>query len=275
MLTVLILCAAFLHALWNTLVKTSSSSFLQIALLQVFGGLIALIFIPGTWLPAPEARGYLLATIGIHFAYYILLSSSYRFGELSLVYPIARGSGPALVAFLSPWLVGEHLSSLGLCGLTLLCGGVVATGYSKTPAPQHGKAVVFAMLTGITIAAYTIVDGLGSRASGEPMQFIRSLYIGEAIVCIIAVLFYDRKRALTFAVQNWKVGLFNACVASLAYGIVIWAMTYSPMAYVAALRETSVVFAVAIGALVLKESYGRRRIIASLVVVCGAVLLHW
>jgi len=274
MISLLILCAALLHAIWNSLVKTAASSFLQIALLQVFGGIIAFLFIPGGWLPAPEAYNYLILSIVIHFAYYLLLSSSYRFGELSLVYPIARGSGPAIVAFVSPFVSGEHMSSVAIFGLGLLCSGIVLTGLARGNLPGQRQAIVFALLTGLTIAAYTVVDGLGARAAGDALQFIRSLYLGEALSCLLAALLVDRTGAVLYAKKYWRVGIFNACIASLAYGIVIWAMMSRPMAYVAALRETSVVFAVLIGVLILKESFGRSRICASLLVLLGALLLH-
>ena len=269
----LVLLAAILHASWNALVKVGGDLLVRLAMINAASSLCALPLIMFSGLPAPASWPYLLASILIHQLYYLCLLQSYRFGDLSQAYPIARGSAPLLVAIGAFIFAAERLTTLGIIAVLLICAAIwsLTSGWRRWAEP----AVGFALLTGITIAAYTVCDGLGGRASENIAAYVGWLFFLEGLpIALLAVL--RRRHALAKAwAAHWRMGLCGGLLAFSAYGLVIWAMSLTAMTYVSALRETSVIVAAFIGAYMLKEPLGGPRIAAATVMALGVMLLQW
>ncbi len=277
----LVLLAAVLHASWNALVKAGEDKLVMQTLVICVHGYLAmplLFFLP---LPEPASWPYLGLSAVIHFVYYAGVIGAYRHGDLSQVYPIARGSAPALVA-LGAWvLADEALSAAELLGVFTVSLGIVSlTGLPRLRGQdgqgdgREAKAVGFALLTGATIASYSLADGLGVRESGNALSYILWLFALEAVPLTAFTLWRRRGRVVAAFKPHLKAGTIGSLLSGLAYGIVIWAMSVAPMAHVVALRETSVVIAAIIGTRLLREPFGRKRIAAAAVVAAGAVLLE-
>jgi uncharacterized membrane protein len=235
-------------------------------------GLCAAPFVP---VPPAAAWPYLVASFLIHNFYYFFLLKAYRWGDLSHVYPIARGLGPLLVALMSGGVIGEHLTLHENLGVLLVSCGIASLAFGHgLPRGQEWRPVIYAVLTGVTIAAYTIADGLGAREADTALSYIVWLNIVEGPwVFLFAVA--SRRGAIVLSLRRgWRRGLMGGVVATVGYGIAIWALSLGAMAHVAALRETSVIFAAAMGALLLGERFGRRRMIAAAVVASGLVLMN-
>lgn len=289
----LVLAAAVLHASWNALVKAGGD---RLAVLTIVNLAPAAITIPALFFLPPmnwEAAPWLALSTACHLVYYGALLSAYRYGDLSQVYPIARGSAPALVA-LGAWLLaGETLGMLQLSALALLSAGLMALAWrprravaavagrgailaenGAKPTEPDRRAVFFALLTGLSIAGYSVSDGMGVRASGSPFAYICWLFSVDSLPLVLFLLWRRRGRVLQSIGRSWRAGLAGGLIAALAYGTVIWAMNGSGMAQVVALRETSVLFATLIGTWLLAEPFGGRRLAAAAVIVAGAILLQ-
>ena len=272
----LVMLAAVLHASWNALVKAGDDKLvMQTLVISVHGFLAmpALFFLP---LPAAASWPFLALSALVHFVYYAGVIGAYRHGDLSQVYPIARGSAPVLVAVGAWALAGEGLSLPELLGIFGVSLGIVSLTGLPGSGRDHGetKAIAFALMTGLTIAAYTLTDGMGVRRAGNALSYILWLFALEAVPLTAFALWRRRGRIAAAFRPHLLTGFIGSLLSGLAYGIVIWAMSVAPMAHVVALRETSVLIAAAIGSLVLKERFGRRRIVAAGIVAAGAVLLQ-
>jgi drug/metabolite transporter (DMT)-like permease len=271
----LVLLAALLHASWNAVVKSDSDRLVSMGLVMLAGTFLGLAVVP--FVPSLEAAAwpYLIASILIHNFYYFFLLKAYRWGDLSHVYPIARGLGPLLVALASARLIGEHLAVHEIGGVALVSCGIASLAFGHgLPRGGEWRPVVYAVLTGITISAYTIADGLGARHAGNAFSYIAWLNVAEGPWVFLFALVVRRGSIVLYLRRTWWRGLAGGVIATIGYGIAIWALSLGAMAHVAALRETSVIFAAAIGALLLHEGFGRRRIVAASVVAAGLVLMN-
>jgi drug/metabolite transporter (DMT)-like permease len=272
----LVLLAALLHASWNALVKSGTDRQTSMALVMLTGMPIGLVLLPFTGGMTGEAWIWLAASTLVHCLYYASLLQAYRFGDLSQVYPIARGLGPLTVALCSGLVFSEALAPRELLGVAIVSVGIgsLAFGGRRTPL-ENRQALIFAVLTGFSIAAYTIIDARGVRAAHDPFAYIAWLNIAEGPwVAIFA--YATRGRAfLTAARLGWRRGVAGGAVAAGGYGIAMWAFSHSGAAHVAALREVSVIFAAVIGAVLLGEGFGWRRVLAAVLVAGGLVLMNW
>ncbi len=273
-----VLLAAALHAGWNAMAKISGDGLLAMGLISFGSGCIALMAAPFLGLPEPAAWPWLVASALIHIVYRTALGLAYNSGDMSLVYPIARGSGP-LLATLGLAAVGyEILSPLMLAGVLLVAGSVILAGLSRAPSLMGQAAslrpVGLALLTGITIAAYTAVDGIGGRANnGNGMQYVVWLMMLDCFPFAAMVWWVRRAQFWPALRGQWK-SVFGASGMSMtAYGLSIWGMSLAPIGAVAALRETSILFGILLARLWLKEHVGPKRLLAALGIVAGAVLL--
>jgi drug/metabolite transporter (DMT)-like permease len=271
----LVLLAALLHASWNAVVKSDSDRLVSMGLVMLAGCFLGLAVVP--FVPFLEATAwpYLIASVLIHNFYYFFLLKAYRWGDLSHVYPIARGLGPLLVALGSGGLIGEHLAFHEIGGVVLVSFGIASLAFGHgLPRGHEWRPVIYAVLTGITISAYTIADGLGARHAGNAFSYIAWLNVAEGPWVFLFALAVRRGSIVLYLRRSWWRGLAGGVVATIGYGIAIWALSLGAMAHVAALRETSVIFAAAMGALLLRESFGRRRIVAASIVAAGLVLMN-
>src|SRR5579862_1581449 len=214
----LVLLAALLHASWNAVLKVAPDRVTTSAVMNLTGlaagGLLA-FFVAA---PAPASWVFILLSVAIHFAYFVFLLGSYRYGDLSQVYPLARGVAPLIVAFVSPWLIGEHLARVQLAGVILLCLGILSLAFNRVRLRElvEWKPVAMALATGASIAAYTVVDGLGVRVSGSPAGYIAWLFVLDGI-SMAGVAGWLRGRALGSAVRSiWEPAVLGGLVAMLA-----------------------------------------------------------
>ncbi|MBF9234461.1 EamA family transporter [Microvirga alba] len=272
---VAVLVAASMHAGWNALVKVGLDRFSSIVLLGLSGMGICLVLLPFFPLPAPAAWPWLFASALIHVCYKLSLVKAYEHGDLSQVYPLARGTAPLIVAVVGALFLGEVTTltkvlailsiGLGVCLMSVRGGGV-----GRMPP----KALGFALATAACTASYTLLDGIGARLSGSASGFIILLTIVDGFfTCTYA--FATRGPAI-FArlAPAWRSGVMAGAMSLASYWIAVWAFTQAPIALVAALRETSVLFAVLIAVLFLKERAGLGRIAAACLIASGVVLMR-
>jgi drug/metabolite transporter (DMT)-like permease len=271
----LVLLSALIHASWNAIVKSDADRLLSFGLVMLVGAIMGLVAIPFTAMPALAAWPWLVASVIIHNLYYFFLLRAYAHGDLSHVYPIARGIAPLLVAILAGRFVGEALALREAIGLLLVSAGIVGLAFARgMPASGEWRPLMYAVLTGISIAGYSVVDGVGARASGDAIGYIAWLNLLEG-PWVFAIAVWRRGGAtLPYLRRFWWRGAAGGFIATVGYGIAIWALSHASMAHVTALRETSALFGALIGAYVLKEAFGMRRVIAAGVMVAGLLLMN-
>ncbi len=267
--------AALLHAVWNALVKAGRDRLVVLAIANGTGVLVSLLIVPFVALPLPASWPFLLASIALHTGYYFFLIRAYRVGDLSHVYPLARGLSPMLVAAFAAIFANEIPSPWGLVGVVLACAGITSLAFDGG-APWRGdrRPIAYAAGTAVFIASYTLADGMGVRRAGDALAYIVWLMILDGIPIICFTAFIRRRQLLAAIKANWRPGSLSGVLQFGAYGLVIWAMSLGSMAAVSALRETSVIFATFIGAVVLKERVGTLRISAAILVALGIVLMR-
>ena len=271
-----VLFAAACHAGWNALIKVGLDPLSTTTLISVGSGIVALAFAPLVGMPASAAWPWLLASVVIHLVYFASLIESYRTGDLGQVYPIARGSAPLMTAAVTSIFVGEKLSTLGWTGIVALVAGVflLSARGGRQLAEIDRRAIGFALFTALTICAYSVVDGIGARLSANPNGYSVWLFIGIAMVMVPYALYRDGRDVIPAMQRFWLRGFAGGALQVLSYGIAIWAMTAAPIAIVATLRETSVLFGAVIAVVVLKEPLRAVRIVAACLIVCGLVLIR-
>jgi drug/metabolite transporter (DMT)-like permease len=271
--TLAVLGAAFLHASWNAIIKSGRDPLLDMALVTLAGSLLASVLALTLAVPPPVAAAwpYIAASTVVHIGYYATVAAAYRAGDLSHGYPIMRGTAPLLTA-VGTWLaLGESLSPGAMMGVLLICGGVLSLGMVGGGASR--AATAWALLNAFIIAVYTLADGAGVRASGDAWGYVVWLFVVHGLPFSLGVLAAKRGVFLRHAAKNWHRGAAGALLSGLSYGIALWAMARAPVAIVAALRETSVIFAALIGAWFLKEGHLRQRLSGAAIVLAGLLAL--
>ncbi|RED48133.1 DMT family transporter [Aestuariispira insulae] len=271
----MVLAAAVLHASWNALVKSAADRVLTFATLSLGGMLAGMVAVPFLEVPDHQAWPYLIASTLVHYGYYAFLILSYRHGDLSQVYPLARGAAPLLVAAGAWIFAGEMLSPMGMMAVMVTSAGIMMLAFEGGwPRGRDRTPVLLALVTGCWIAGYTVLDGMGVRRSGAPISYILWLYILEGLPFLVWVLLWKRRAFVSHLKRNWITGLGGAMASNLAYGLVIFAMSLGSMAAVSSIRETSSLLATVIAAVVLKESFTARRYLAAGLVSIGVVVLN-
>lgn len=271
----LVLVAALCHATWNALVKIGGDRLVVIAVVNVVGAAVALAALPFVAVPDAAAWPWLLASVFVHLFYFYFLVQQYRVGDLSHVYPLSRGLSPVLVALVAALAVDEVLAPAAYLGIAIASTGIVSLAFEGGPPWRRDtRPALFALVTAVIIALYTIIDGIGVRRSGSAAGYVAWLFVLDGIpIAAFAAARRGRELSRILALE-WRKSLAGGCLAISAYGLVIWAMSLGPMAHVSALRETSVIFATCIGVMLLGERFGRRRVMASLLVVLGLIVLN-
>ena len=272
-----VLAAAACHAAWNALLKLRLEPLLAISLITISCALVVLPLVPFVPIPPTPAWKYIIASLLIHLIYYVLLAEAYRHGDLGLVYPLARGSAPLLTAIAATVWFGEDIGPIGWAGVGTLAAAVLLLSLRGGGDPRvfAGRAVSFALLTAASICAYTVVDGAGARISGSAPSYIVWLLVCDGLVMTLFGLWLAGARLFGHFAENWTSMLGGGALAATGYGIAIWAMTVAPVALVAALRETGVLFAALIGVVFLGEPLRFLRVIAAVMAVAGALLIRF
>lgn len=275
-LFVLVLGAALCHAAWNAALKVRVDPAIAITLISVAAGIIAIPALPAFGSPHPASWPYLAASLAIHLFYYIWLAEAYRTADLGQVYPIARGSAPLITAAGSSLIFGEHLVVLAWLGIALLTMGVMLLSVrgGRQGAVFNGRAVGFALATAATISAYTLVDGRGARLSQGAHAYAAWLFVLDGVMMAVYGWVRQREGIAAVPAKAYVILLGGGALSLASYWIAIWAMSLAPVPLVAAVRETSVLFAAVIGVVLLKEPLLAPRILAAVLVVCGLALLR-
>lgn len=271
----LVLFSAILHSSWNAIAKVIPdrlASATMIGLVYLIAGAIGIFVFE---FPASEAWPYIIASVIIQTAYLILLTTAYKYGEFSYTYPLARGLAVLGVTVVSVGFLGENLSvnqAIGVGIVIASLGTLVLAGKRAS----GRKGTIYAVLTGVAIASYTVVDGLGVRLSGTPLGYASWLFLLQGITIPLVGLLASPDRSEFFAVlrSHWRIGTLGGVLSFVAYGIIVWAQSVAPLAVVSALRETSVLFAGVIGVLFFHERLGPIRSMALIAAICGIATIH-
>ncbi len=270
-----VLLAAALHASWNALVKGSGDK-LQSMAAVVLGhapfGVLVLFFVPA---PARESWLFLGLGVALHFGYQLFLMMSYRIGDLTQVYPIARGCAPLIVAVVSVSVLGVALSTMEMGAIILIGLGIMSLVFVRASSGLHNpKAALSAVVTGCFIAGYSLIDGLGAREAGTALGFYGWLTLFNSVAFLSFVLIKQPGALKGIATSGKKVFFLGGGASFAAYALVIWSFTQAPIALVTALRETSIIFALLIGVFFLKEALNLVKVFATFVTVLGVALLR-
>ena len=268
--TLAVLGAALLHAGWNALVKSSADKQLDSTAVGVGGMLVSLAILPWLALPAAASWPWLAASAVVHVLYFIFLAGAYRWGELTYVYPIMRGGGPMIVALLGAVALGEVLAPAQTLGVVLVSAGILAFASGR----HDRRATWFALANAVVIAAYTLIDGQGARLSLAPVSYALWFFAVNGVVIGLVVLAQRGRELPAYLRRHWGRTLGGGALSVGSYGIALWAMTLAPIALVAVLRETSVIFGAILGALFLNEKMTRRRLAATGAVMAGLAALR-
>ncbi|MER7398030.1 EamA family transporter [Streptomyces sp. NPDC000151] len=273
-----VLAAAVTHAAWNAIAHGIKDQLLAFTLVGSGGAVCGAVLAALSPLPASGAWPFLIGSAILHVVYQALLMRSFRLGDFGQMYPIARGTAPLVVTVLAAVFVHELPDAWALTGVALASAGLLGValwGIRGSGARPHWPAIIAAVATGLAIASYTTVDGVGVRASGTPLGYIGWLMLLEGIA-IPAYALASRGRALFAELRPFAArGLLGGVLSVFAYGLVLWAQTRAPLAPIAALRESSIIVGAAIGAIFLKERFGAPRIAAAGLMVVGiGLMLH-
>jgi drug/metabolite transporter (DMT)-like permease len=271
-----VLFAAACHAGWNASIKRGLDPLAATVAISLGAALMSLFALPVVGPPARDAWPWVLASIVIHLVYFAALIESYRIGDMGQVYPIARGSAPLMTATVTTLFIGERLGLVGWLGIALLAAGVLLLSLrgGRELTKLNSRAVGFALFTAVTICAYSVVDGVGARLAGSANAYSAALFVGIGPVMVLYAFTRGGIPALGDTRRLWLTGLAGGALQLGSYGIAIWAMTLAPIAIVAALRETSVLFGALIAVIVLKEPLRAGRMAAAFLIVCGLVLVR-
>ncbi|PHV25898.1 EamA family transporter [Janthinobacterium sp. BJB426] len=275
-----VLFAALLHASWNAIVKSGKDTFLSTVLVSVGAALISLAVLPFVHAPAPASWPYLAASAVAQLAYYSLLAAAYKAGDMSHAYPLMRGSAPLIVALASWPLIGERLSAMQMGAVTCICTGILGlyvaartSTIGKVP-KSTGHATAFALGNACVIASYTLIDGIGVRLSGAPAAYTMWIFVLNGAGLLLWTALRRPADLLAYAQTQWRLAAVGGFGTLASYGLALWAMTQAPVAAIAALRETSILFAIAIAALFLREKISPRRYLAISLIAAGAILMR-
>ncbi|MGO1120141.1 EamA family transporter [Rhodovibrionaceae bacterium A322] len=270
-----VLLAALLHASWNALAKSSPDRLVTMTLFALTSGLISACLLPFVPLPTGEAWFWILASALLHTGYKQMLVRAYGAGDLSQVYPLARGAAPLLVTAFSLLFLDENLTSAELTGMAILLLGVVTLSYHPGESPSW-PMLVFAFATASFTAAYTLVDGLGARVLGHAVSFSAYLHLIDSGIMLTLFRVQRGKGSLSHlrlsSASGWQRGFGAAALSFLAFTLVIWAMTQAPIALVAALREVSILFALLLSIVILKEKPSGLRLLSGGLILAGLLI---
>jgi drug/metabolite transporter (DMT)-like permease len=273
-LTVLlaVLGAALLHAGWNAIIKTGLSKQTSMFLLSVGHAAIGFGVALTKPFPVAEAWPWLLASGLIHMAYQLFLAFAYEQGDLSRVYPLARGAAPMMVLVVSVLFLSDPMGVMDYVGVLVLGLGIAFMARGVFTNGESRRLLPFAFGSAMATAGYTLADGLGARVAGDPLQYVGWLMMMSALFYTPAAIALRGVQVMRASARDWVMGLIAAAASFAAYAIAVWAMTVAPLALVAALRETSILFAVLLGWLLFGDKMDRGKIIAAVLIVSGVVL---
>lgn len=270
-----VLCGALIHASWNAWIKSQDDKFGASMLIAIGTGIVSLPFI--VWLPVPPAAAwpFILASAVIHIGYFALVGLSYRSADLGVAYPLTRGSAPLFTAMFAYLLIGETLGLYGWLAALAIAAGIVSLSADAIFKGGLNRATaIVAFTNACVIVLYTLVDGIGARTAGNALVYISWVLVLTAVLLMPLMLYLRGKAFLTTLREGWVNSLAFGLLALGSYAIALWAMTQAPIGLVASARETSVLFAAILGAVLFKEPFGPKRWAALALIVGGIVILR-
>ncbi len=271
-----VLAGALLHASWNALIKWEPDKLAASAAIAVGAGIVALPLALQSPLPLSASWPLIAFSAVIHVLYFVLVGYALRHADLGVAYPLTRGSAPAFTAILAAVWLGEMLALSGWLAVGAIAAGVVTL--SADALLRGGltpRAAVLAFTNAAVVVAYTLVDGVGARLAGNAISYVSWMMAGTAAIIVVIALVFHRETVAEKTRGFWIRALIGGALSIASYGIAIWAMTQAPIGLVAALRETSVLFASILGAVVFDERFGAKRWLALILIVVGIGLLRW
>ena len=266
--------AAFLHALWNALIKLGTSKVGGMVILSIVEVPIGLAVVAFAAPIDPAAIPWVIAAGCTHFAYKFFLTYAYDRGDLSRVYPIARGAAPMLVALVGAVFLADAVSGQQYLAISVLAGGILLMARGVFASGENRRLLPFALGSALATATYTLIDGMGARVSGAPVAYVAWVFVADGCFFTLGMVALRGWDVIPRNWQAWRMGTLASGASYGAYAVSIWAMTVAPIAVVAALRETSILFAVLIGWLAFGEKMGGEKAVASVVIVAGVMLMR-
>lgn len=271
-----VLAAAAMHAIWNALIKVRLDRFASIQLMTIGMGVAALPLAGLVDVPAGRVWLWIAASVALHTGYRLFLVKAYANGDLAQTYPLARGTAPLLTTLAAAVILFEVPRPLAIFGIVLLSAGTLLMSFrGGSPAGTvGGRAVTYALITSLFVTGYTLTDGSGARLAATASSYAVWLFVTDAASTLVLVLFLRGRAIVPRMLGEWRAGLFTGALAAAAYWIAMWAMTTAPIASVAALRETSILFALGISVVALREPVSGWRVVSAVAIVAGVVALR-
>ncbi len=272
----IVLCGAFLHACWNAVVKSGGDKFLNAVMVVFISGLAAAMILPFLAPPSASSWPFLVFSAGLQTVYLVLVARAYSAGDMSLAYPVMRGTAPLLVALASGPLIGETLPALRWAGIALVSGGILTMALdSLRPGGTRQATLTIALVNAAFIAAYTVTDGIGVRRSDSPIAYTLWIFVLHAIPMVVYALATSAASFAENLKKRWRAGTFGAFATLAAYGSALWAMSLDvPVASVAALRETSILFAAGLAVFLFGERIGPWRWLGVALICAGVATIR-
>ena len=272
----LVIFAAILHAIWNGMVKSYKNKIISVSAI-VFGHVpiaaFVMLFLP---LPTLESVPYIILSALIHQGYQYNLISAYKIGDLTKVYPIARGTGPIVATIISIIFLGLLITKFQILSIALVCFGIIILGIFSESLIKNNKVIFYSLATGLFIGLYSLVDGHGARISQSPLSFLGWSFILNAMIFPFVLKFMGHKKVFSRVLKEAKLIFWvGGTLSYIVYGIVVWAFTKAPIPLVGALRESSIVFSIFIGFFFLKERLTFLKIVSILIIFIGVALLKF
>lgn len=268
----IVLFAAFLHAAWNAIVKGGDNTILTTVLVTASGTLIAAFVLPFTIQPARESWLFIMVSVVLQVIYFALVGYIYRVSEMSQTYPLMRGTAPLLAALLGIVTIGEKVTFQAWIGIFLICGGILSMVFKHRNCSTKGMWL--ALLNALIIAGYTLVDGIGVRLSHAPISYILWIMVFQGVILVGWRFIVNYIDFINYAKKYWRLGIIGGIGMMASYGLALWAMTFLSVVMVASLRETSILFAMMISAIFLKETIGTTKVIGACLIVAGVIVLR-
>jgi drug/metabolite transporter (DMT)-like permease len=267
-----VISAALLHATWNAIVKSAGDKFLTTIMVATAAAALSGACLPFLRFPAPASWPYAFASALFQMAYFLLIARTYQMTDMSLAYPLMRGSAPLLVGVATAFRQADALSPVAWIGVIAISLGIFSIAFGTEVKDRRG--VYLALLNALVIAGYTLIDGTGVRRSAAPAAYTLWVFLLTGIPLAFWIMAARRTMFVPYVRNYWRSGILGGIGTTASYGLALWAMTIAPVAVVAALRETSILFGTVIAGLVLKEHIGPRRIVSACIIACGAVILR-
>jgi len=267
-----VLAAAFLHASWNAIVKAGKDKFLTTMMVTAAAAALSAALLPFLRAPAQASWPFAVASAVFQVGYFLLVARTYQIADMSQTYPLMRGTAPLIVALVSVFRLGETLSPFAWSGVIAISLGIFSIAFGSNLKDRNG--VYLALVNALVIAAYTLIDGIGVRRSGAPAAYTLWVFLLTGLPLAVWAMTAKRSTFLPYVRNCWGLGVAGGIGTTASYGLALWAMTLAPVAVVAALRETSILFGTLIAGLLLKEPLGPRRIVSACVIAGGAAMLR-